>query len=45
MCVMQNTYETALMSDSCPVNVCVARPVRMSQSFAVASQAPETKTF
>lgn len=39
------TYCTALMSDSWPVNVCVARPLRISQSFAVASQAPETKTF
>jgi len=39
------THCTALMSDSWPVNVCVARPLRISQSFAVASQAPETKTF
>lgn len=41
----RNTYETALMSDSWPVKVCVARPVRISQSFAAASQAPEMKTL
>jgi hypothetical protein len=39
------THFTALMSDSWPVNVWVARPLRISQSLAVASQAPETKTF
>lgn len=39
------TYCTALISDSWPVNVCVARPLRISQSLAVASQAPETNTF
>ncbi len=31
------------MSDSCPVKVCTAFPVRISQTFAVASQAPDTK--
>jgi len=41
----RNTYETALISDSWPVKVCVARPVRISQSFAAASQAPEMKTL
>jgi len=39
------TYWTALMSDSCPTKVCVAFPLRISQSLAVASQAPETNTF
>lgn len=33
------------MSDSCPTNVCVAFPLRISHNFAVASQAPETKVF
>jgi hypothetical protein len=33
------------MSDSWPVKVCVARPVRMSHSLAVASHAPEMNTL
>lgn len=37
-----DTYWTALISDSCPVNVCTALPVRISQTFAVASQDPDT---
>ena len=37
------TYWTALMSDSWPVKVWTALPVRISQTLAVASQAPETK--
>lgn len=41
----KKTYETALMSLSCPVNVCTALPVRMSHTLAVVSHAPETKTF
>lgn len=41
----RNAYETALMSDSWPVKVCVARPVRISHSLAVASHAPEMKTL
>ena len=36
---------TALMSDSCPVNVCTAFPDRTSQTLAVASHAPETNRF
>src|SRR5277367_6322636 len=35
----------ALISDSCPAKVCTALPARMSQSFANASQAPETKVL
>lgn len=34
---------TALISDSCPTKVWLALPVRISQSLAVASHAPETK--
>lgn len=33
------------MSDSWPVKVWVALPLRISQSLADASQAPETKVF
>merc|ERR1712130_638083 len=36
---------TALMSDSWPVKVCLQMPSRTSQSFAEASQAPETKVL
>lgn len=35
--------QTALMSDSCPVNVCRHMLSRMSHSLTDASQAPETK--
>lgn len=35
--------QTALMSDSCPVNVCRHMLSRMSHSLTEASQAPETK--
>ena len=35
---------TALMSDSCPVKVCLHCPSRMSQSLALASQAPDRNT-
>jgi hypothetical protein len=41
----ETTDVTALISDSCPVKVCVALPLLVSQSLAVASQAPETNTF
>lgn len=41
----RSTYETALISDSCPVKVWTALPVRMSHTFAVASHAPDTNTF
>lgn len=37
--------QIALMSDSCPVNVCRHIPSLMSQSFAEASQAPETNSL
>lgn len=33
------------MSDSWPVKVWVALPLRISQSLAVASQAPDTNKF
>lgn len=36
---------TALISDSCPTNVWTHLPFLISQTFAVASQAPETKMF
>ena len=41
----RHTHVTALISDSWPENVCVAFPLRISQSLAVASHAPDTKTF
>lgn len=37
--------QMALMSDSWPVNVCRQVPSRTSQSLALASQAPETKSL
>lgn len=36
---------TELISDSCPANVWTHRLARISQTLAVASQAPETKMF
>ena len=33
------------MSDSCPLNVCMHRPVRTSQSLAAASQPPDTNVL
>lgn len=38
----EEKYAVALMSDSCPLNVRTHEAVRMSQIFAVASQAPLT---
>lgn len=44
VCVVVLT-QIALMSDSCPVKVCRHIPSLMSQSFAEASQAPETNSL
>ena len=41
----RDTHCTALISDSWPLKVWVARPLRISQSLAEASHAPETNTF
>lgn len=37
--------QTALISDTCPVNDCLHIPSRISHSFEEASQAPETKVL
>lgn len=39
------THWTALISLSCPAKVWTAFPERISQTLAIASQAPETKRF
>jgi len=42
-CWRERTHWTALISDSWPVKVWTALPVRTSHTLAVASQAPDTK--